>query len=120
MSEENEGLEPRQRTRDRKLPAGDLVYSEADVAEMRMRWEQSEKERSFNNQLASLSGKMDSLPSQIREIARNVFMEMQIQQATTRAQQADRSFMRSGNMAAVASSAVALAALAFAFVQKHS
>lgn len=50
-------------------PSKEPRYSENDVAEMRQRWEQVEKERRIEGQLAELTGQIKSLPELIRSIA---------------------------------------------------
>jgi hypothetical protein len=57
-------------------PSVDPVYSEAEVAEMRQQWEQAAKEREFATQLATLTGTVNSLPDQMRAIAKAVALEV--------------------------------------------
>lgn len=54
----------------------ELVYSEADVADFRERWEQSEKERQFAQQLSALNGRMDGIPQLIESTARRIIVEI--------------------------------------------
>jgi hypothetical protein len=63
---------------------GDLVYSEVDVAEMRERWENAAKEATFTTQLAQLTGAVQAMPEQMRVIARNVALEVVLEQRNQR------------------------------------
>lgn len=71
-------------------PSQDAVYSEADVAEMRSRWEQAEKDRRFETQLAQLSGQFLALPEMMRAIAREVVVDVLGQQRQDRNKEFDR------------------------------
>jgi hypothetical protein len=61
-------------------PSRDLVYSEADVADMRERWQQAAAEQGFTRQLAELSGLVTAMPEQMRSIARSVALEVVLEQ----------------------------------------
>ncbi len=73
-------------------PAHDLVYSEADVAIMRERWEQTSKDQQYQQQLAQLTGELrafsTSLPHQVEGIARRVVLEVLNEQRERLGQQA--------------------------------
>lgn len=56
------------------------IYSEADVADFRERWEQAEKERQFGQQLAALNGRMDNIPKLIEATVRQILLEDSVQQ----------------------------------------
>lgn len=56
------------------------VYSEADVAGFRERWEQATKEQAFTQQLAALNGRMDAIPQLVEETARRIIVEITTQQ----------------------------------------
>ncbi len=64
------------RARRTAIPSEDPVYSEADVAEMRMRWEQADKDRRVETQLATLVGQYAALPDLIRSIARETVISV--------------------------------------------
>jgi len=54
------------------VATGDRIYTEADVAEMRDRWERLAKESQWTTQLALLSGQLAAMPDLIRSISREV------------------------------------------------
>jgi hypothetical protein len=51
---------------------GDRVYSEADVADMRERWERSSKDLELTRSLAQITGQLQGMPELIRSISREV------------------------------------------------
>jgi hypothetical protein len=60
----------------RRPNAIDAVYTEADMYDREQALRQEYKDREFGTQLATLSGRLDSLPATIKAIAREAALEV--------------------------------------------
>jgi len=58
------------RVRRTAIPSLDPVYSEVDVAEMRVEWARGERERAVQSTLDDINGQLKTMPDLIRSIAR--------------------------------------------------
>lgn len=67
--------------------AENRTYTEADVAELRKEWERDHQQSVLREGLSRLEGRFDSLPAQMRGIAREVVIEVLSEQRSERAQQ---------------------------------
>lgn len=54
----------------RTPPSTDLIYSEADVAEMRQSWELARKEEDRNRQLAEMKGKLEGMLTNLPDLVK--------------------------------------------------
>lgn len=66
--------------RRRGEPSTEPIYSEADLADIREKWEQAAKERELANQLVALNTRMDGIPALIEQTARRIIVEITAQQ----------------------------------------
>ena len=74
------------------MPQGDRIYTEADVAEMRDRWERASKEQQWTTQLALLTGQIQAMPDLIRAISREVAVDVVNKILTGQHEASDRRF----------------------------
>jgi hypothetical protein len=67
-------------------------YSEADVAAMRERWEQYERDRGFSAAIGRLEGQFATFPAAMEMVARKVSLEVLAEQGRQRWSRADQLF----------------------------
>ena len=64
----------------RTPPATDPIYSEKDMLDARLKWEEAQKEQRLNEKLSQIMGQLSSLPDTVRTIAKQVVLEVLAEQ----------------------------------------